>query len=325
MAEGTIALSIPGLFLTCVQYFTLVRLGREFTNDFGSCLLQLRATELRLHRWGRAAGITDERSGTFVKQLQNTYTPQEITFAHNACKQIAKQLRRAKEDSEDMMNMNHGPEEPDVADELQRMEICAPKASRASRALEGIKAGYERSLRLTNSAAVRGKWALYKKAELTTLLNVIGEHVSTLEKLFPQEQRTLATAEATSMEKEAIKALAPITITNDPILAEALKSEAPRKGFSWDNIKSKGHAAVHLGHHYRNVPDNEGRTSYDGIDSGDYSTVHAGNYYGYETVTPLRSAYGANPQPIVPNAMDREDFACGPGSSRAAVQGRGGC
>lgn len=320
MASGTIALSIPGLFLTCVQYFTLVRLGREFTNDFGSCLLQLRATEIRLHRWGRAAGITDEHSETFVKQLQHTYTPQEIDFAHNACRQIEKQLRRAKEDSEEMMDKNHGPEEPDVADELRRMEICEPKASRASRALQSVKDGYVQSLRATSKAAVRGKWALYKKKELTDLLTVIGEHVATLEKLFPQQERDLAAAEATKMEREAIKILASITTARDPFLAEALRAEAPRKGYSWDDIKISGHATVHLGNNRRTENPNAAGSSWSNLTSDGYAVVHAGDNIGYETLLPaMQSAYGPNPSHTGVGAMEGDDWPHGPGSSQALV------
>ncbi|GAB7327879.1 hypothetical protein MBLNU13_g11667t1 [Cladosporium sp. NU13] len=316
MAEGTIALSIPGLFLTCVQYFTLVRLGREFTNDFGSCLLQLRATEIRLHRWGRAAGITDERSETFVKQLSSNCTPQEVVFAHNACKQIAKQLRRAREDSEDMLDANHGPEDPDVvADELQRMEICAPQASRASRALKSVKAGYERSLQFTSKAAVRGKWALYKKKELTDLLTVIGEHVATLEKLFPQQERELATAEATSMERDAIKILASITAAHDPFLAQALRAEAPRRGYSWDNIKTSGHATAHFGNNRRTENLNAAGSSWSNMKADDYAVVHAGDNIGYETLLPaMQSAYGHHPPQTGMGAMEGDDWPLGPGT-----------
>ena len=317
MSEGTIALSIPSLFLTCVQYFTLARLGREFSNDFGSCLLQLRATEIRLHRWGRAAGITDERSQTFVKQLSDNYTPQEIIFAHNACKQIAKQLRRAREDSEDMLDANHGPADPDVvADELQRMEICAPQASRAGRALKSVKAGYECSLRFTSKAAARGKWALYKKKELTDLLTVIGEHVATLENLFPQRERDLAAAEATSMERDAIKILASITTAHDPFLAQALRAEAPRKGYSWDNIKITGHATAHYGNNRRMENPNAAGSSWSNMTVGDYAVVHAGDNIGYETFLPgMKSAYGPNP-PHTPHtgmgAMEGDDWPLGP-------------
>jgi len=331
MAEGT-ALAIPGLFLTCVEYFKLARLSRDFTDDFGSCLLQLRASEVRLHRWGKAAGITDGQSETFVQQLQDKHTPQDIKFAHNACKQIAKLLKRAKEDSQDIMDLNDSSSEDlDVVDEMQRLEIDAPEASRARRALTHVKSGYERSLRFTNRVAVRGKWALYQKAELTGLIEVIGKHVSTLEKLFPQEELTLAAEEATSMDRDAIKVLAPITLASDPILADALRAEAPRKGFTWEKIVNSGNSVVFLGNRYREVPENEGHTLYSGIENRDNTTARLGNDYGYENLTAMQSAYGtdrppvaagANPPPVVPGAsrppvvprtMDDPDYPFGKG------------
>ena len=327
------ALAIPGLFLTCVEYFKLARLSRDFPDDFGSCLLQLRASEMRLYRWGKAAGITDGQSETFVRQLQDKHTPKDIQFAYFACKDISKLLSRAKDDSQDIMDRSGTfPEDLDIVDELERLKVSAPpEVSRANRALKHVKSGYERSLKFTNRAAVRGQWALYRKAELTALVNVIGEQVSILEKLFPQEERQLAAEEATSMEADAIKVLAPITAENDPILAEALKGEAPRKGFTWEKVVSHGNAVVHLGHHYRNEPEREGHTRYGDVDSGDNATVHLGNYYGYETVTQLRSAYGtdrpplagaanpppvvpgANRPPVVPNAMNDPNFPFGKG------------
>lgn len=311
MVDGTIALSIPGLFLTCVQYFTLVRLGRGFTNDFGSCLLQLRATEIRLHRWGKAAGITDEHSETFVKQLQDNYTPKEVAFAHNACKQIAKQLSRAKEDSLDMMDMNHSPEEPDIADELQRMEICGPEASRATRALESVKSGYEHSLQFTSKIAVRGKWALYKKKELTDLLTVISEHVTTLEKLFPEQERRLAAAEATRMERDTIKLMAPISKTSDPFLAEALRAEAPRRGYSWNNIVTTGHVTAHYGNNRRKENENAAGSSWDNMKSDGYAVIHAGDNIDYDTPPNMQSAYGSRSSNARFGAMMDEDWPLG--------------
>jgi hypothetical protein len=320
MAEGT-ALAIPGLFLTCVEYFKLARLSRDFTDDFGSCLLELRASEIRLHRWGNAAGITDERSETFVQQLQKNHTQDEIVFAHHACKVIAKRLGRAKDDSQEIMDMNRsGAEDLDVADEMQRLEISAPQASRASRALQHVKSGYERSLRFTNRAAVRGKWALYKKSELTGLIEVIGDHVSTLEKLFPQEERTLAAAEATSMDRDAIKVLAPITAKNDPILADALKAEAPRKGYSWDGIVTNGFATAHYGTIRKTDNPDAAGSSWSNMTTGDYAVVHSGDVIGYDERLPAMSSAYAD---VVSGAMDHDDFPYGKGKKGKGQNGQG--
>jgi len=312
MAEGTV-LAIPGLFLNCVEYLKLARLSRDFTKDFGSCLLQLRATEIRLYRWGKAAGITDERSETFVKQLQSTHTPEDIRFAYNACKQIAKLLSRAKEDSQDIMDMNRSPEDLDVVDELQRLEIDAPEASRASRALKSVKARYESSLRFANKAAIRGKWALYKKEELTALLTLVGGHVSTLEQLFPQQERSLAAEEATAMERDVFKILAVISKTNDPILAEALRADAPRRGYSFDGILTTGRARAHYGNNRRTENENAAGSSYSNMTSDGDSYVHAGDNIGYDRIPAMPSAHAD----VVSGAMDDDDFPFGKGQARA--------
>lgn len=320
MAEGTV-LAIPGLFLNCVEYFKLARLSRDFTKDFGSCLLQLRATEIRLYRWGKAAGITDERSETFVKQLQDTHTPEDIRFAHNACKQIAKLLSRAKEDSQDIMDMNRSPEDLDVVNELERLEIDAPEASRASRALKSVKVRYESSLRFANKAAIRGKWALYKKEELTALLTLVGGHVSTLEQLFPQQERCLAAEEATAMERDVFKTLSSVSKTSDPVLAEALRADAPRRGYSWDEIVTTGSATAHYGNNRRTENENAAGSSWTRMTSDGHSVVHAGDNIGYDTrLAPMQSAYAD----VVSGAMDDDDFPFGNGQARAQNgQGRG--
>lgn len=162
------------------------------------------------------------------------------------------------------------------------MEICAPEASRASRALRSVESGYGCSLQFTSRAAFRGIWAVYKKRELTDLLSVIGDHVATLEKLFPEQERNLAAQEVASMDRDAIAGLAPIVTTSDPVLAVALREEAHRKGFTYDNIATTGNATprkdrtyynitttdnatAHLGDRYQEVPENEGRPSWTDI------------------------------------------------------------
>lgn len=278
MVDGTLALSIPGLFLTCVQYFTLVQLGRNFKNDFGSCLLQLRAIELRLQRWGRAAGITDATSEDFVKNLQERHTPQEIEFAYNACKHIKKQLSRAQEDSQDIVDENPGQEMLELVDEVQQLEICGPPTARASRVVNKLKSGYHSSLRFATKATSRTQWALYKKVDLEKLLAVIGEHVTTLEKLFPEQEKALVVAEAKDMEPEVMEALAPVLDSKDP-LANAI--QGVREGIRYEDIEVMGFANPHLGSVYNGAPQNEGSVVFKGLRYGDHASGQAGNIYNY--------------------------------------------
>lgn len=302
MAEA-LALGIPGMFLACVQYFTLVQLGRNFTADFGSSLLQLRSAELRFQRWGEAAGITDERSETFVKQLQDNHTPQEIEFAHSACTQILKQLQKAHEESESVSEKNGDSEEElKVIDELEQLEISGPETKRANSALEKLKSRYQSGKHTTAKLVVRSKWALYKKAQLDGLLRTIGEHVSSLETLFPQQERALAAQEAAELEREDIKELTALATNGDPLFAEALREEARRKGFSWNNIEIGDYVTAHLGDHYREAPQNEGPHTYSNIKTSGHAVVHAGNTYGFETPPDLRSAFAQIPRRTDPGS-----------------------
>lgn len=112
MVEGTLALSIPGLFLTCVQYFVLLQLGRNFEADFGSCHLQLRWIELRLQRWGRAAGITAETTEEdFLKEFEHNHDQNEVNLVFDTLEQIDVQLSRARQDSQSILQKNRNPAE----------------------------------------------------------------------------------------------------------------------------------------------------------------------------------------------------------------------
>lgn len=280
MVDGTLALSIPALFLTCVQYLSLIQLGRDFEDDFGFCVLELRAIELRLVRWGKAVGITDEQSEDFVRKLEQDYTTQEAKFAQDACKQIVKQLARAQEDSKDISELNGDSKELVLIDEAQQLEQVEKKVARASRVQAKLKSGYKKSFDVTSKVFVRAKWALYKKDQLSNLLAAINKHVAQLESLFPRQSPDLAAVEAKDMEPEVIQTLKPIADAMDPLLSRALQVEAGRQGFIFENLEANDNARVQWGNNYGQVPQTEGRQVYRGIRSGGNSISQAGNNYG---------------------------------------------
>ena len=262
IAAEQIALAIPGLFLNCVELFSLVRLSYEFTNDFGSLNLQLRAIEIRLQRWGNAAGITDERSETFIRHFEKSYSSDEIRLAYNACDQIKRQLQRATKNSP-ISAMSSDSAELKVMEESQQLKTSEPDVKHAHDALSKLKIHYQSPLKPTTKVGIRGKWTLYKKTQFEELLRVIAEHVTLLEKFFPLQERVLAAQEAKALEPEAVKALVDIATTSDPILGGALRAEASRRGFSlginakagkvtaeFGNVKSDENARLYSGGKY---------------------------------------------------------------------------
>ena len=296
MAE--IVPAIPGLFLNCIEIFGLVQLGRNFSEDFGSWHLQLNANELRFRRWGEAAGITDETSETFVKQLQKNYSLQDIKLAYNACDTIQTQLTRANEDSNKMSFLGDDPAELLVIDEFKQLEISTPDVKCADGALKRLKGRYQRGVR---QVVVRSKWALYKKKQLEDLLRVIAEHVTVLENLFPHQAQALVAAEAKTLEPEDIKALKDVVSSSDPLLKDALREEAGSKGLSWNNIELNDYTTTHIGVMYSEAQQNGLSGKWSDIKARGHAVSHIGHVVGYQQRPHMQSAW----------SVDDDDFPLG--------------
>lgn len=295
MVEGTLALSIPGLFLTCVQYFTLIQLGQNFKHDFASCHLELRWIELRIQRWGKAAGITDQSPEDFKNKFEGKHDENEVTLICDTLKQIQKQFQRAQEDSEEIIKKKKrtDPEtkELELINELEQLQLCEKKdakVGRTHRFVKKIKSGYASS----RHVAAQSQWALYKKTQLEHLVKMLREHVFELESVFPDQEKILVAAEAKEMDKGVMEVLAPHAKESDPLLAKAMEGEAPKRGFSYSDIKVSGYSTTQFGSIYRRKPKDEGYVEYKGIDSRGRSDAHFGNIYGYESLHASRSARG---------------------------------
>lgn len=57
LSIGSVALT--GLFNNCVDTFQYVQLGRNFGNDYESCLIKLGVVKLRFLRWGELMTVPD--------------------------------------------------------------------------------------------------------------------------------------------------------------------------------------------------------------------------------------------------------------------------
>jgi hypothetical protein len=315
MVEGTLALSIPGLFLTCVQYFVLLQLGRNFEADFGSCILELRWIELRLQRWGKAAGITvdstSERSQKFLRKFGGHHDQDQVELISDTLEQIELQLSRAQEDSQKIFKKKRNATELELIDEVQQLKLCDPKVAVASRFLKKVKSSYDSHARAGAKVATQSRWALYKKTQLESLVKTLREHVSALETTIPDLERKLVATEAAEMEKDVFQVLAPIVGISDPLLAKAMQKEGPRKGFSYNQIKTDGYSTARYGHLYKDEPDQEGHTSYENMTSVGNSVVQAGNVYGYDQIPAMQSAYGPGSQYTGFGAMMHENWPLG--------------
>lgn len=190
-----------------------------------------------------------------------------------------KQLLRAREDSADITVVCNK-EELTLIDEFQQMSLWKPDAEEAENALKRLKLRYQAGLRTAPETVTCNKWTLYKLEHLSTLLDAIAKHVTTLEALFPGQLSELAEKETKEFKSKVIQALVPIVHDRDPILASALEKVLP-KASSWNRIKIAGNARVHLGHDYSSKTDQGPCMWSDFVISDGF--VHAGNNYGYQT------------------------------------------
>lgn len=289
MAEGTIALSIPGLVLTCAQYFVLLELGRNFESDFGSSYLELQWIDLRIRRWSKAAGITNQNHEDFTRKFEAEHSQEEVDLAYDTWEQIAIQLQRAQEDSQRMLKHRRSKPEDLVplVEELQ-LEACEPKTGRTNRFLKKLKASYEIPLQAGSKVVAQGKWAVYKKTQLDGLLKTIREHITALELILPEQESKLVAAEAAAMTDEVYEVLKPLAQDSDPLLANAMVGDGPRRGFIFEKIRMMERAKAHHGHNYDGVPTHEGLTIYRDVDLGGDVVQHAGNNY----VTTAKTVWG---------------------------------
>lgn len=278
MAEGTVALSIPGLVLTCAQYFVLLQLGRNFESDFGSCHLELQWVELRIRRWGKAAGITNQSHEAFTRKFESEHSREDVDLAYDTWEQISIQLQRAQQDSQRMLRNKRNPAELEPL--MEDLQLQDSKTSRTNRILNKLKSGYETPLQAGSKVVAQSKWALYKRTQFQDLIKTVREHITALELILPEQERKLVATEAAAMDEDAFETLTPFAEDNDPLLAAAMKGASPRKGFLYEKIVMTEQAKAHLGQTYAEVPQQEGFTTYREIRTGGDTMLHAGNNYG---------------------------------------------
>lgn len=280
MAEGTVALSIPGLVMTCAQYFVLLELGRNFEPDFGSSYLELQWIDLRIRRWSKAAGITSHSQEEFTRKFEAEHSPEDVDLAYETWEQIAIQLQRAQEDSQRMAkHRSRKPEElVPLVEELQ-LDACEPKKARTNRFLQKLKASYEVPFQAGSKVVAQGKWALYKKSQLDGLLKAIREHITALELILPEQEDKLVAAETAAMTDEVYEVLKPLAQESDPRLAAAMVGDGTRRGFIYEKFRMTDRAKAHNGSNYDGVPTIEGLTVYRDNHLGGDTISHNGNNY----------------------------------------------
>jgi hypothetical protein len=57
LSATAVVLSLPGIFMCCVQYFELIQRGRNFERDLLVLTTKFSNQQLRFTKWGEACGF----------------------------------------------------------------------------------------------------------------------------------------------------------------------------------------------------------------------------------------------------------------------------
>ncbi|KAM0453233.1 hypothetical protein ACHAPV_009027 [Trichoderma viride] len=256
--------SVISLLGIAVNGFNQIQLAREFEKDFALYQLKLDVLQLRLSRWGQVAGVTHDGNGmqSSVSTENTAITGQEDNSAViDILETIADILERAQDEAQ----------RDNPALDANAKQILDPE-SHVPRGMKRIRQKLQDCLRRRGFQATKAvnsvKWAFYKKEKFEGFMTSISALLTSLEDLFPEDQkqqlRDLSNEECKGMNKPNLENLKEVVEDCDPWLDGAVDEILK-------NASNASSTYVNLWAHH-----NAGNVA--GIHHGNNSTTT--NYYG---------------------------------------------
>jgi len=169
MAElviGAVGLvSLASLFETCVDAFSYIQLGHNFSNDYQNSILQLRLIQLSLTRWGEAVNINTQ------------YLIQQEPLIRPVLANILNTIKDAERISSKYAGQ-HNILDAKLQQQDSTEEICSKVAK--------LVMARQKKTTLVKKVC----WAIYHKEHFDSLIKVTSGLVRQLVELFPAAQAT---------------------------------------------------------------------------------------------------------------------------------------
>lgn len=261
--------SLAGVFTSCIQCFDLIRLGSEFGNDYGKCLLRLDVSKLRLARWGWSVGLGEPPA------VNTDFHPTEsdIRTAQKLLSSIYETFQDVEKASKKYPNVDD-PRSKEIPDEstaleqnIQRLHISMRKTA-ATRHSD-------------TSLLSRAAWAIYRKKHFDRMVEDITEFVNSLIDLFPTAlptQQSLAISEADGIQNTDDLRLLQEVSQEDPILENAVKESLSARGSFYNQVEATDSSKLHAGDDIAYGVSGHGHVFNGGKSSGN-AVAHFGNNY----------------------------------------------
>ncbi|KAH8878675.1 hypothetical protein GQ53DRAFT_756520 [Thozetella sp. PMI_491] len=226
VAEGIGAASgLANLFNTAITWFDYILVAKQAAPRLQSLLVKLDDAQLRLTRWGKAAGLTGMRiedeeslksSESFQlddeQEQQAIRTFQTVAALFEECQKLCHRERNSKRE--------------DVREnEIRPFGTAGPNWNPMHRYLHGKMRDITDGRKNRVSVAQRLQFAIYKKEHLEQFIKDINDHIDVLYKIYEppaEQQKELGKAELLEL-LEVVKELG-VASDRDPILHSAVQN-----------------------------------------------------------------------------------------------------
>jgi len=227
--EGVGAASgLANLFNTAITWFDYVLVAKQAAPRLQSLLVKLDEAQLRLTRWGKAAGLSGIRIKDEVSmrledsfQLDDEQEQQAIrTFRTVAalfeeCQKLCHRERSGKSDDDPSVREN----------EISPFGAAGPNWNPMHRYLHGKMRDIADGRRNKVPVAQRVKFAIYKKEHLEQFIKDINDHIDALYRIYSpsvEEEKTLGKSELAEL-LQVVKELG-VASERDPVIHSAVQN-----------------------------------------------------------------------------------------------------
>ena len=222
------AAGVAGLYNTAITWFDHIYIAKQAAPRLQSLLVKLDNAQLRLTRWGKAAGLTGRRI-TDEESVKNSYsfqldedqerqaiqTFQTVASIFEECQKLCHLERKGKSSSDPSVKEN----------EINPFEATSvkwnPMHVYLHEKIQEIAQGRKNQI----SVPQRVKFAIYKARHLEKLIQDINDHIDNLYKIYTpssNEQDGLGKAELAEL-LQVVKELG-LASERDPLINTAVQA-----------------------------------------------------------------------------------------------------
>ncbi|CAI7596253.1 unnamed protein product [Penicillium bialowiezense] len=236
----SLATAISGIFVSVVECYEFVELGRRFGSDFEKSQARLEALKLQLTRWGISAGaLPDPQTG----QCRDVKVGKDIADSATRLLAIIREDTMEIERKSDryLSQSSSGSDQELAINDQNDMTVSVQSLMSRTNIIIAKRVNKLKWTRKT-------KWAVFDKRFLDTLLEDITGNLGLLEKLVPGEPRTeLCRMEVDEVQdgqsQAVVELLYEASDTNgDTLLKQAVREALNSRvsGNKWERTETDG-------------------------------------------------------------------------------------